>query len=151
MCKSASMDLCFLIVYYSKKTPHFNIRPLSGIRGGCCNPSYWEDRIGGWPLCRRSAKGSKWLAEGPHYTSGLVLVGGADPDPPGADPIRICWGPRSCRTSSPKTGSPLWVRFPAAAVLGLTTGVGKQDFVCIPGIVSLVGGITIYASPRTWG
>ena len=63
---------------------------LSGIRGGCYNRSYWEDRIGGWPLCRRSAKGSKWLAEGPHYTSGLVLVGGADPDPPGADPIRIC-------------------------------------------------------------
>ena len=28
-------------------------------------------------------------------------------------------------------------------VLGLTTGVGKQDFVCIPGIVSLVGGITM--------
>ena len=27
--------------------------------------------------------------------------------------------------------------------------LGKQDFVCIPGIVSLVGGITIYASPRT--
>ena len=69
---------------------HSSMFNVSGIRGGCCNPSYWEDRIGGWPLCRRSAKGSKWLAEGPHYTSGLVLVGGADPDPPGADPIRIC-------------------------------------------------------------
>ena len=74
--------------YYIKAIQYQN--ELSGIRGGCCNPSYWEDRIGGWPLCRRSAKGSKWLAEGPHYTSGLVLVGGADPDPPGADPIRIC-------------------------------------------------------------
>ena len=45
-----------------------NTPMASGIRGGCCNPSYWEDRIGGWPLCRRSAKGSKWLAKGPHYT-----------------------------------------------------------------------------------
>ena len=97
----------------------------SGIRGGCCNPSYWEDRIGGWPLCRRSAKGSKWLAEGPHYTS--ILVGGrCGPRPPrGQTQFESCRGPRSCRTSSPKTGSPLWVRFPAAAVLGLTTGVGK--------------------------
>ena len=42
---------------------------------------------------RWSAKGSKWLAEGPHY---------------------ICGRPG-----------------------------GKQDLVCIPGIVSLVGGITI--------
>ena len=32
---------------------------LSGIRGGGCNLSYWEDRIGGWPLCRGPAKGSR--------------------------------------------------------------------------------------------
>ena len=25
---------------------------MSGIRGGCCNPSYWEDQIGGWPVDR---------------------------------------------------------------------------------------------------
>ena len=81
---------------------YFNVCTLfsfigSGIRGGCCNPSYWEDRIGGWPLCRRSAKGSKWLAEGPHYTvewSDTSVPGAVRTQtPPGADPIRIL--PRS--------------------------------------------------------
>ena len=62
---------------------------LSGIRGGCCNPSYWEDRIGGWPLCRRSAKGSKWLAEGPHYTvewSDTSVPGAVRTQTPGGRP-----------------------------------------------------------------
>ena len=63
---------------------------LSGIGSACCNPSDWGDRIGGWPLCRRSAKGSKWLAEGPHYTEewSEVSVPGAvrTQTPPGVRP-----------------------------------------------------------------
>ena len=48
------------------------LRGLSGIRGGCCNPSYWEDQIGGWPVNRGSSKGLKWLTKGPHYTWDLT-------------------------------------------------------------------------------
>ena len=81
----------------SKNFEHWKTKNWSGIRGGCCNPSYWEDRIGGWPLCRRSAKGSKWLAEGSHYTvewSDTSVPGAVRTQtPPGADPIRIL--PRS--------------------------------------------------------
>ena len=89
----------------------------SGIRGGCCNPSFWEDRIGGWPLCRRSAKGSKWLAEGPHYICGTDTAGsGVRPRHP--------QGQTQCESAEARGAAGLQVqrarvRFPAAAVLGL--------------------------------
>ena len=63
--------------------------------------------------------------------NGLQRVRTGPRPPRGKTQFESCRGPRSCRTSSPKNGSPHWVRFPAAAVLGLTTGVGKQDVVGI--------------------
>ena len=53
---------------------------MSGINGRCCNPSYWDNRIGGWPVDRGSTKGLKWSIEGPHYTWGSTREG-VHPDP----------------------------------------------------------------------
>ena len=36
--------------------------------GGLCNPSYRDGGILGWLVNREPPKGSKWPAEGPHYT-----------------------------------------------------------------------------------
>ena len=41
---------------------------LSGVRGGLCNPSYWEDGFWGWPEDREPVWGWKQPSEGPHYT-----------------------------------------------------------------------------------
>ena len=41
---------------------------MSGVRGGLCNPSYWEDGFWGWPVDREPVWGWKQPSEGPHYT-----------------------------------------------------------------------------------
>ena len=46
----------------------FYIIWLSGVRGGLCNPSYWEDGFWGWPEDREPVWGWKQPSEGPHYT-----------------------------------------------------------------------------------
>ena len=72
---------------------------IPGVRGGLCNPSYWDGGIWGWLVDREPPKGSKWPAEGPHNTWGSSRGGVHTQVPPGADWIPICL---------------------AAAVLGLT-------------------------------
>ena len=42
-----------------------------GVHGGLCNPSYWDGGILGWLVDREPPNGSKWPAEGAHYTCGL--------------------------------------------------------------------------------
>ena len=37
---------------------------LLGVRGGLCNPSYWDGGIRGWLVDREPPKGSKWPTEG---------------------------------------------------------------------------------------
>ena len=74
-----------------------NVRTILGVRGGLCNPSYWDGGIWGWLVDREPPKGSKWLAEGPHYTvewSDTSVPGAVRTQTPrGADPIQIL--PRS--------------------------------------------------------
>ena len=44
---------------------------LPGVRGRLCDPSYWNGGIWGWLVNREPPKGSKWPAEGLHYTWGF--------------------------------------------------------------------------------
>ena len=65
----------FLVLYYKYSTISFSgLQFLDctqlGVRGGLCNPSYWDGGIWGWLVDRKPLKGSKWPAEGPHYTWG---------------------------------------------------------------------------------
>ena len=41
---------------------------MFGVRGGLCNPSYWEDGFWGWPEDREPVWGRKQPSEGLHYT-----------------------------------------------------------------------------------
>ena len=105
-------------------------RKLPGVRGGLCNPSYWDGGIWGWLVDREPPKGSKWPAEGPHYTWGLTRGGAHTRVPPGADWIPICLGPRGCLVCWARR----WVRSPAAAVLGLTRPREVGTFVLFPDV-----------------
>ena len=44
--------------------------PSLGVRGGLCNPSYWDRGIQGLLVDREAPKGSKCLSEGQQYNWG---------------------------------------------------------------------------------
>ena len=108
---------------------------MSGIRGRCCNPSYWEDQIGGWPV----DMGLAW--------NGLQRVCTTTGVQPG-----VVWTHRSLRGQTQFKSSETCfksrhrVRFSTAKVLGF-----DLSFVYIPGVARvfnlwllyLVGGVTI--------
>ena len=77
-------------------------------------------------MCRGSAKGSKWLAEGPHYTSGLIRIALQ-----GAVRTQTPRGQTQFESAEARGAAGLQVerarvRFSAAAVLGLGLAWGSR-------------------------
>ena len=67
--------------WWSVKCLHYRVR----VCGGLCNPSCWNDGIGGYLVDQESSKGLKWHAEGLHYTWGSARGSAHTRVPLGAD------------------------------------------------------------------
>ena len=72
---------------------------------GLCNPSYWDGGIWFWLVHREPYKGSKWPAEGLHYTWGSTRGRQCPRVPLGTDWIPIFLGLHGCLVSSQALGS----------------------------------------------
>ena len=93
-----------------------------------CNPSYWDGGIWGWHVEREPPKGSKWPAEGLHYTWGSTRGGAHTRVPPGADWIPICLGPRGCLVTSQAPGSHL-----GSCGVKIDPAKGSRNVCSVPG------------------
>ena len=77
---------------------------------------------------REPPKGSKWPAEGPHYTWGSTKGSAHTRVPPGADWIPICLGLRGCLVLSQAPGS-----ISGSRGVRIDPALGSRNVCSVPG------------------
>ena len=54
----------------SQRVPFYIVSYTSEVRGGPCNPSYWEDRVWGWLKAVKPWGSLVWQSKRPHWLNG---------------------------------------------------------------------------------